>query len=80
MLTLSSSELWVYNAETAFFQVHYHIIPAPDFTKPKPQAASHDHRTVALTQKEMHKAEFESREELDEDDASRLVANIRARL
>ncbi|KAI0801744.1 HIT-like domain-containing protein [Irpex lacteus] len=60
--------------------VHYHIIPAPDFTKPKPQASVNDHRTRALTQKEMHKAEYESRGDLDDDEGNELASKIRARL
>lgn len=39
-----------------------------------------DRRTAVFSQKEMHKAEFESREELDDDDATELVQKIRARL
>ena len=61
-------------------QVHYHIIPAPNFRNAGPQLIGHDHRTAALTQKEMHKAEFEARDELDDDDAADLVTKIRARL
>lgn len=60
--------------------VHYHIIPAPDFSNPKPQPAVRDHRTTALTQKEMHKVEFESRDDLDDDEAMELVSKIKARL
>ena len=61
-------------------QVHYHIIPAPDFTNPKPEPAVRNHRTTALSQKEMHKAEFESRDDLDDDEAMELVSKITARL
>ena len=60
--------------------MHYHIIPAPNFRDPASQPPKADRRTVALTQKEMHKAEFESREELDDDDAEELLEKIRARL
>ncbi|KAI0086585.1 HIT-like protein [Irpex rosettiformis] len=61
--------------------VHYHIIPAPDFTNPKPQqAAVQDQRTTVFTRKEMHKAEFESRDDLDDDEARELASKIRARL
>lgn len=60
-------------------QVHYHIIPAPQFNTPQPKEAK-DHVTLALTQKEMHQKEFESRDELDDDDATTLVNKIRARL
>ena len=61
-------------------QVHYHIIPAPKFTDPTPEVFKEDHVTLALSQKEMHKKEFESREELDSDDAKALVQRIRANL
>ncbi|KAI0689699.1 HIT-like domain-containing protein [Cytidiella melzeri] len=60
--------------------VHYHIVPAPDLTNHQPRGSSHDHRALASTQKETHQAEFESREELDDDDAIVLVKMIRARL
>lgn len=36
--------------------------------------------TGVLTQKEMHKQEFESRGELDEEDAKYLISKIQARL
>lgn len=58
-------------------QVHYHIIPAPQFNAPQLKEAK-DH--VTLTQKEMHQKEFESRDELDDDEATTLVNKIRARL
>lgn len=61
-------------------QVHYHIIPAPRFDTPLPPADKVDHVVKPLTQKEMHKAEFESRNELDDDEAAELVQRIRARL
>jgi hypothetical protein len=62
-------------------QVHYHIIPAPrsstlatdsgpgDFEqKPRPAA------------KDMHRVEYESRDDLDEDAANVLLERIRAHL
>ena len=61
-------------------QVHYHIIPAPKFNETAPQALTADRVTLALTQKEMHKKEFEARNELDEDDARTLLTQIRSRL
>ncbi|THH31187.1 hypothetical protein EUX98_g3012 [Antrodiella citrinella] len=63
--------------------VHYHIIPAPRFDSPSPPLApidKVDHVVKPLTQKEMHKAEYESREELDDDEAAELLLRIRARL
>lgn len=35
---------------------------------------------VPLTKKEMHKREFESREELDDEEAETLLESIRAKL
>ncbi|EPT05175.1 hypothetical protein FOMPIDRAFT_1111839 [Fomitopsis schrenkii] len=62
--------------------VHYHIIPAPRPRSPSPveDIAKVDHVVKPLTQKEMHKLEFESRTILEEDDAERLAEQIRARL
>lgn len=39
-----------------------------------------DHVVKPLTQKEMHKLEFESRTLLEDDDAEKLAERIRARL
>ncbi|PSS06851.1 hypothetical protein PHLCEN_2v3537 [Hermanssonia centrifuga] len=64
----------------AVSHVHYHIIPAPDFSKPPVDEFNGSRVTAALTQKEMHKLEFESRGELDTDDANNLIQKIRARL
>lgn len=63
-------------------KVHYHIIPAPRPRSPSPveDIAKVDHVVKPLTQKEMHKLEFESRTILEEDDAERLAEQIRARL
>ncbi|KAI0075062.1 HIT-like protein [Panus rudis PR-1116 ss-1] len=58
--------------------VHYHVIPAPRFDSDV--AKGHNHVTLPLTQREMHKHEFESREELDDEEAISLVSHIRARL
>ncbi|KAG6903290.1 hypothetical protein C0995_000185 [Termitomyces sp. Mi166 len=61
--------------------VHYHIIPAPTFgassEPPKPSKVS---SSKPPTMKEMHRMEFESRCELDDDDAGMLAREIRARL
>ncbi|KAF8073666.1 HIT-like protein [Lyophyllum atratum] len=64
--------------------VHYHIIPAPNFSSPA--APTSVEKEIASkkksphSMKEMHRMEFESREELDEDDAGVLAKEIRARL
>ncbi|KAI0785225.1 HIT-like protein [Abortiporus biennis] len=66
--------------------VHYHIIPAPIFSSSSPKNTTQDiegggdHRTRTLTQKEMHKAEFETRNELDDDEAEELAKRIKSRL
>lgn len=74
-------------------QVHYHIIPAPQFSSlsstvvetartanaETTELSAIDPR-VPLTMKQMHVMEFESREELDEEDADVLAKRIRARL
>ncbi|KAG7088614.1 hypothetical protein E1B28_012588 [Marasmius oreades] len=63
--------------------VHYHIIPAPKLGVSKPEI---DTRTGTVrsrlppTEREMHRMEFESRDELDEDEAKDLVERIRAHL
>ena len=63
-------------------KVHYHIIPAPGSRSPSPvgDLAKVDHVVKPLTQKEMHKLEFESRTLLEDDDAEKLAERIRARL
>ncbi|KAF9013377.1 HIT-like protein [Cyathus striatus] len=63
--------------------VHYHIIPAPTF-EPDAGDVKDTNKAVGgrapLTVREMHLKEFESREELDDDDADELAAKIRAQL
>ncbi|EIM85879.1 HIT-like protein [Stereum hirsutum FP-91666 SS1] len=63
----------------AVSHVHFHIIPAPRLN-----ATSSSTPTVvaqtSLPHKEMHRKEFEAREELDSDDAAELVKRISARL
>ncbi|KAJ7202803.1 HIT-like protein [Mycena pura] len=56
--------------------VHYHVIPAPTFGKQTLPAAE----TAPLTQKEMHRREFEGRTELDEDEATVLAKQICSKL
>lgn len=66
--------------------MHYHIIPAPDLnaaSKVSPVAAqvkSAGLGGVPPSREEMHKREFEAREELDDGEAAGLVERIRARL
>jgi len=62
--------------------VHYHIIPAPIFsssTKISVLPASEEAKSP-LTKSEMHRKEFEAREELDDDAATELVKKITAKL
>jgi diadenosine tetraphosphate (Ap4A) HIT family hydrolase len=62
--------------------VHYHIIPAPSFdssTRAEPLEKAKENE-IHLTRREMHQREFESREELDEDEGKVLAVRIRASL
>lgn len=68
-------------------QVHYHIIPAPIFesmsdsaTKSRGKKVSPLQSIAPLSKREMHQREFESREELDEEEARVLAEKVRARL
>ncbi|KAL0960820.1 hypothetical protein HGRIS_005839 [Hohenbuehelia grisea] len=58
--------------------VHYHIIPAPIFGKDRPNPKIKPN--APLTEKMMHLAEWESRDELDDEEAVELAKDIRARL
>ncbi|KAK0244029.1 HIT-like protein [Armillaria nabsnona] len=58
--------------------VHYHIIPAPTFSATS--KTSDTIRDPPLTRHQMHQMEFESREELDDDDATSLLQLLRAKL
>ncbi|KAF8650130.1 hypothetical protein AX16_005366 [Volvariella volvacea WC 439] len=69
--------------------VHYHIIPAPTFDKPTPKASTPEQPTrkdnssassPPLSIRRMHQLEFESRGDLDDDDATDLVKKLSARL
>jgi diadenosine tetraphosphate (Ap4A) HIT family hydrolase len=61
--------------------VHYHVIPAPVLaSSPTQTPLASPEKSTPLSSKEMHKAEFESREELDEDDAEQLLKMIKAKL
>ena len=69
-------------AHSPCVKVHYHIIPAPRSRSPSPvgDLAKVDHVVKPLTQKEMHKLEFESRSFLEDEEAEKLAERIRARL
>jgi hypothetical protein len=62
-------------------QVHYHIIPAPKFsslpTGLDPKALKQE---LPLTAGDMHRKEYELRDDLDEDDAHALVEKIKTHL
>jgi hypothetical protein len=62
-------------------QVHYHIIPAPRFsTLPTGLGPIEPNQNMPPTGKDMHRQEYESRDDLDEDDAHALVERIKANL
>jgi hypothetical protein len=64
-----------------FQQVHYHIIPAPRFTSSPTSLGSGDlDQKLPPTAREMHRKEYEARDDLDEDDAHALVERIKAHL
>lgn len=63
--------------------MHYHIIPAPKYESSRGEESTNEAvggRAPPVTHREMHRKEFESREELDEDDAKVLLKKIRSRL
>jgi len=61
--------------------VHYHIIPAPRFNSLPTSLGPRDLNQVApTTAKDMHRKEYESRDQLDEDDAHALVDKIKTHL
>jgi hypothetical protein len=62
-------------------QVHYHIIPAPRSSAVPTGSGSGDlKQKPPPTAKDMHRVEYESRDDLDEDTATVLVERIRAHL
>jgi hypothetical protein len=63
-------------------KVHYHVIPAPKYGSSRGVESTNEAvgGQAPLTHREMHRKEFESREELDEDDAKALLKKIRSRL
>ncbi|KAI0269855.1 HIT-like protein [Gloeopeniophorella convolvens] len=61
--------------------VHYHIIPAPRFGSLSANLSPRDSNSQKpLSTMDMHRREYESRDELDEDDATVLVERVRAHL
>jgi hypothetical protein len=65
--------------QTDIYQVHYHVIPAPQLNSSNGPPATISHK-VPLDLKEMHQLEFEGRTELDDDLARVLVQTISAKL
>jgi hypothetical protein len=62
-------------------QVHYHIVPAPQFSSLPAGLGSRDlGQRLPLTGKELHRKEYESRDDLDEDVGHALVGRIKAHL
>jgi len=60
--------------------VHFHIIPAPRYDSSSPPLPLTQDKEPPLSLRQMHKMEFEGRDELDDDDAVLLVKLIRAHL
>ena len=65
-------------------QVHFHIIPAPTFGVANADhdgsEKSRESNNGPMTMREMHRSELESREELEEDEATILAKKISARM
>jgi hypothetical protein len=62
-------------------QVHYHIIPAPKFNSLPTGLDPKDlKQELPLTTMDMHRKEYELRDDLDEDDAHALVEKIKTHL
>lgn len=62
-------------------QVHYHIIPAPKFSSLPTSLDSKDLKEeLPLTARDMHRKEYELRDDLDEVDAHTLVEKIKTHL
>ncbi|KAK7464706.1 hypothetical protein VKT23_005912 [Stygiomarasmius scandens] len=70
----------------AVHHVHYHIIPAPKFDSsgsveaPSTRSQVSTREEPPKTIRQMHQMEFESRNDLDEEEGILLVDKIRARL
>jgi hypothetical protein len=62
-------------------QVHYHIIPAPKFISLPTGLDPKDlEQEPLLTTRDMHRKEYELRDDLEEDDAYALVEKIKTHL
>ena len=80
---MSSSLYYLIISQSHHRQVHYHIIPAPKFSTLPTQSGSGPgdlDQKPAPTGMDMHREEYESRDDLDEDDAYALVERIKAHL
>ncbi|KAF8500967.1 HIT-like protein [Russula emetica] len=61
--------------------VHYHIIPAPKFSSLPTGLDPNDlKQELPLTARDMHRKEYELRDDLEEDDAHALVEKIKTHL
>jgi hypothetical protein len=77
---LAFSLLFLYS-NLNYQQVHYHIIPAPKFGSLPPGLDPKDlKQELPLTASDMHRKEYELRDDLDEDDAHALVEKIKTHL
>ena len=62
-------------------QVHYHVIPAPKFSSLPTGLDPKDLKEeLPPTARDMHRKEYELRDDLDEDDAHALVEKIKTHL
>ncbi|KAK7056639.1 hypothetical protein VNI00_002356 [Paramarasmius palmivorus] len=71
------------NSRILHYKVHYHIIPAPQFgktTEPSKPRTKESDPSAPLNVRQMHQLEFESRSDLDEDEAQLIAKRIRAHL
>jgi hypothetical protein len=79
-----ASRLFLLRTRSHHRQVHYHIIPAPKFSSALATGLgpreSDTNQKLPLTAQDMHRKEYESRNELDEDDAHVLIGRIKAHL
>jgi hypothetical protein len=69
------------SVRSQLLQVHYHIIPAPRYsTLTTGSSPGELEQKPPPTAKDMHRVEYESRDDLDEDAANMLLEKIRAHL
>ena len=77
----ASPSLYFPTPNLNYQQVHYHIIPAPKFSSPPTGLDPEDlKQELPLTTRDMHRKEYELRDDLDEDDAYALVEKIKTHL